>query len=70
MGSGGSDSEEGVEIASWGYRLQFADFDAGPKLKVLFKFALVKASTSTKQQAQVENREKKEHLHALCSLRL
>ena len=58
MGSGGSDSEEGVEIASWKDRLQFADFDAGPKLKVLFKFALVKASTSTKHQAQVENPEK------------
>ena len=49
MGSGGSDRLEGVEIASWGDRLQFADFDASPKLKVLFKFALVKASTSTKQ---------------------
>ena len=51
MGSGGSDRLEGVEIASWGDRLQFADFDASPKLKVLFKFALVKASTSTKHQA-------------------
>ena len=65
---GGSDSEEGVEIASW--ERQFAGFDASPKLKVLFKFALVKASTSTKHQAQVENPEKKEHLRALCSLRL
>ena len=70
MGSGGSDSEEGVEIARQlgRGRLQFAGFDASPKLKVLFKFALVKASTSTKHQAQVENPEKKEHLRALCSL--
>ena len=70
MGSGGSDSEEGQRQLAGRGRLQFAGFDASPKLKVLFKFALVKASTSTKHQAQVENPEKKEHLRALCSLRL